>query len=244
MDTSSAASGKASDDARSQTYGRFLSDVSHEIRGPLNAIIGFAELLGDGAYGDLNDLQHAATDDILVAAQHLLQLISDIVDISRMETARLELHPDVISVAAAIAQAVLLTRGLATARPVTVQVDAPGDLATWADERRVQQVIINLLSNACKYSFPGGEVRVVAEADGEWAKVAVMDQGPGIAPEDHERIFDAFVVLQPGEASPGAGLGLSISRRLARAMGGELTVSSAPGQGSTFTVTLPRRAAP
>lgn len=233
------------EDNGQQRHFRFLADLSHEVRSPLNAIIGFSQLLNDDAFGPLTDDQRAVVDDILCAGQHLLRLINDVLDISRISASRLELQPEVLSVAAVVEQALTVARGLALERQVELRQEVSVDLAIWADERRVTQVLYNLLANAIKFSPAGATVLVKAEpVDDEAVRTSVIDHGCGVKPEDQQRIFEDFVAIPaPDEDGPSAGLGLSVSRRLVEFMGGEIGVVSGGGT-TNFTFTLPRDARP
>lgn len=223
---------------------RFLADLSHEVRSPLNAIIGFSELLSDGAFGDLTDEQKAAVSDILCAGHHLLHLISDVLDISKIHADKLDLQPEVLSVAAVTQQALTVARAHAHDKNISFKSDISPDLAVWADERRVIQILCNILCNAIHCSPAGSEIIVSAGTEGDYVRLAVTDHGCGLAPEDHERIFEDFVALPTPEQAPGTGLGLSVSKRLVELMGGTIKVESKIDQGSTFSFTLPRRDRP
>jgi signal transduction histidine kinase len=217
----------------------FLADLSHEVRSPLNAIIGLSELLSDETFGPLNEQQRGAVDDIQTAGQHLLRLVTDVLDLSKIRLGKMELQLELICVASAVEQALCMARAVAPDKGVLLSHDVPFDLAVWADERRVVQVLCNLLSNAIRYSRDGATVHVAADGDSVVTCVAVSDTGCGVAREDQERIFDAFVSLPCGGQEPGTGLGLSVTRRLVQLMGGQVSVDSTPTVGSTFTVCLP-----
>jgi len=223
---------------------RFLADLSHEVRSPLNAIIGFSELLTDGVFGDLTDEQQAVVRDILAAGNHLLRLISDVLDISKIHADKLDLQLEVLPVAAVAEQALTVARAQAHEKNLTLRNEIPTEFAVWADERRLTQILCNILSNAVRCSPETSEVLLTAQTEGDYVRLSVQDHGCGIAPEDHERIFDDFVALPtPGE-STGTGLGLAVSKRLVELMGGTISVNSEKGQGATFSFTLPRRERP
>ncbi len=223
---------------------RFLADLSHEVRSPLHAIIGFSELLADEAFGRLSPEQQAVVQDIHGAAEHLLRLMNDVLDLSRLQMAKLDLQIEVLSLAAVAEQAVHLARGLSPEKHLVLTADVDPALAVRADERRVLQVLHNLLANGIRYSPPGGTVTITARPEETVVWVLVRDQGPGIAPDDQERIFEPFVALEVSGIEPGAGLGLSVCQNLLHAMGGDIRVDSAPGQGATFMFSLPRAERP
>ncbi|MEN6547498.1 MAG: HAMP domain-containing sensor histidine kinase [Armatimonadia bacterium] len=223
---------------------RFLADLSHEVRSPLNAIIGFSELLTDGVFGDLTDEQRAVVNDILAAGNHMLRLISDVLDISKIHADKLDLQPEVLCVASVTEQALTVVRAPSREKSITLTNEISTDLAVWADERRVTQILCNILSNAIRCSPAGSEVLVTAQTEGEYVRLSVQDHGCGIAPEDHERIFEDFVALPIPDESTGTGLGLSVSKRLVELMCGTIGVESEKGHGATFSFTLPRRDRP
>lgn len=223
---------------------RFLADLSHEVRSPLNAITGFSELLGEGAFGPLTPEQYEVVRDILAAGRHLSKLLKDVFDISRMQMGRVKLHPEVLCVQAAVGQALILVGAALPGRKACVSHDLPLKLAVYADERRLVQVLANLLSNAVVHNPPGTAIGVQAVVEGEFIRFCVSDDGNGIGAEDQERIFEDFVTIDHGEGYQGTGLGLSVTRRLIEHMGGCLWLQSAPGQGAAFFFTLPVATAP
>lgn len=219
----------------------FLASMSHELRTPLNAIIGFSQVLRERLFGDVNEKQAEYLDDILASANHLLALINDVLDLSKVEAGQVELELESFSLRDVLARGVVMVRESAMTAAVDVSFAAASDADLVAgDERRVRQVVFNLLSNAVKFTPAGGTVAVRAErVDGE-VRVAVRDTGPGIAPEDQERIFEEFQQTDEGAAQlEGTGLGLALSRRLVELHGGRIWVESEPDQGSTFVFTLP-----
>jgi signal transduction histidine kinase len=226
--------------AAAQAKNEFLSRMSHELRTPLAAIMGFSELLG---LADLDERKHEWATTILKAGQHLLQLVDEVLDISRIEAGELSISVEPVPVAPLIDEAMELIKPLAEGGKVTVHPPriAAGCGYARADNQRLKQVIINLLSNAVKYNREGGEVTVSVEPEGsDRIRIAVADTGSGIDQESLERLFTPFERLNAGSDVQGTGLGLALSRSLVEAMGGTLTVSSAPGEGSTFTVELAR----
>jgi signal transduction histidine kinase len=220
----------------------FLANMSHELRTPLNAIIGFTQVLQQKLFGEVNDKQEDYLDDIHSSADHLLALINDILDLSKVEAGQVELEVERFSLREALERGVVMIREWATKNGVAVQLelDPSVDLVE-GDVRRIRQVVFNLLSNAIKFTPIGGHVDVSAmRQDGE-VRVAVSDTGPGIAAEDQARIFEEFQQAKAtdGERREGTGLGLALSRSLVELHGGRIWVESEPGKGSTFTFALP-----
>ena len=219
----------------------FLANMSHELRTPLNAIIGFSQVLREGMVGEVNAKQSEYLDDILSSGNHLLSLINDVLDLSKVEAGQVELELAPFSLQEALERGVVMVRERATRDGVTITLAPPAQVELVAgDERRVRQVIFNLLSNAVKFTPAGGSVDVSAcQVNGE-VRVSVCDTGPGIAPGDQERIFEEFQQTEAGlEQREGTGLGLALSKRLVELHGGRIWVESEPGAGSTFTFTLP-----
>jgi len=232
-------------ESASRHKSEFLASMSHELRTPLNAILGFSQLLRERVFGQLNEKQEEYLDDILGSANHLLALINDILDLSKVEAGQIELRVAPFSLREALERGVVMVRERATKDGVQVVVtDLPEVDTVVGDERRVRQVIFNLLSNAVKFTPVGGEVDVCAvQVNGE-IRVAVSDTGPGIALEDHHRIFEEFQQTEAGAAQrEGTGLGLALSKRLVELHGGRIWVDSELGHGSTFVFTLPRASA-
>ena len=228
-------------EAASRHKSEFLANMSHELRTPLNAILGFSQVLRERLFGEVNEKQEEYLDDILTSANHLLALINDILDLSKVESGQVELDVAPFSLREALEGGVVMVRERATRDGVQVALTAlpDADVVT-GDERRIRQVIFNLLSNAVKFTPAGGAVDVsAARANGEM-RVSVADTGPGIAAEDHERIFEEFQQTQAGvEQREGTGLGLALSKQLVELHGGRIWVDSKLGQGSTFVFTLP-----
>jgi signal transduction histidine kinase/CheY-like chemotaxis protein len=220
----------------------FLANMSHELRTPLNAIIGFSELLLDPTFGDLNQDQKGYTSDILSSGRHLLELINDILDLSKIEAGKMRLAREVFEVGPVVEEAMALLRVEAGRKNLrlTARVEdarAPVD----ADRSKIKQVMYNLLSNAVKFTPPGGEVALATSADGGTLVVEVSDNGIGIRPEDQERIFEAFTQVDGSLARQyqGTGLGLTLVRRFVEMHGGRIAVWSRPDEGSRFTVRIP-----
>ena len=237
-------------EAASQAKSDFLAKMSHEIRTPINAMMGYAELLELGLSGPVSESQRTQLGRIRSSGEHLTSLVSEILDLAKIEAGRMDVDP-VRAVASDSADVALsLVRPQAMNKGVQVAPRAVGDMTAeyMGDPQRVQQIIVNLLSNAVKFTEPGGTIEVQCgtgarpDTDGKlWTFIAVQDSGVGIAPADQERIFQPFVQVDAGytRAHGGTGLGLTISRSLAQMMGGDLTVQSAPGSGSRFTLWLP-----
>ena len=222
----------------------FLANMSHELRTPLNAIMGFSQVLREKLFGELNEKQEEYVGDILSSSEHLLALINDILDLSKVEAGQVELEIAPFSVREALERGAVMVKERAMRNGVELGLTIdPSVGIVAADERRIRQVVFNLLSNAVKFTPAGGSVEVrSAQVDGE-LRISVADTGPGIAPEDHERIFEEFQQTKVGaEQREGTGLGLALSRRLVELHGGRIWVESAPGEGSTFTFTVPAEA--
>jgi signal transduction histidine kinase len=230
-------------EAASQHKSEFLANMSHELRTPLNAIIGFSEVLSERMFGDLNEKQEEYLKDIYASGQHLLSLINDILDLSKVEAGRMELEVADFDLPAAIENALTLVRERAARRGITLgsTIDSPvGSIR--ADERKVKQVLLNLLSNALKFTPEGGRIDVRAAMNERMVEVSVADTGVGIAPEDQEKVFEEFQqVGTVAKKVEGTGLGLTLCRKFVELHGGRIWVKSRPGDGSTFTFTLPVR---
>ncbi len=230
-------------EAASRHKSEFLANMSHELRTPLNAIIGFSEVLVNRMFGELNEKQDEYLKDIFASGQHLLSLINDILDLSKIEAGRMELELADFDLPSAIDNALIVVRERASRREITLGHSVDERLGPIrGDERKVKQVLLNLLSNALKFTPEGGRIDVsAAEHDGV-AEIAVTDTGVGIAPEDQEAVFEEF--RQVGTADKkveGTGLGLALSRKFIELHGGKIRVKSQVGHGSTFTFTLPMR---
>jgi PAS domain S-box-containing protein len=232
---------KEAAEAASRAKSEFLSRMSHELRTPLNAVLGFAQLL---QMEQLTPLQREFLGHILTGGKHLLFLINEILDISRIETGRLSLTLHAVPVAELVQETLELIRPLADGRDVRLatRLGPLHDRCVRTDRQRLKQVLLNLFSNAVKYNRPGGSVTVIGEvpAPGRLC-LAVQDTGIGIAPENLGRLFEPFQRLgAEATREEGMGLGLALSKRLVDALGGSLTVTSLPGEGSTFRVELPQ----
>jgi CheY-like chemotaxis protein/anti-sigma regulatory factor (Ser/Thr protein kinase) len=218
----------------------FLSSTSHELRTPLNSILGFTQLL---QMSDLSDEDMDGVERILGAGRHLLALINELIDIARIESGDLSLSVEPVLVRLVIEQSSQLMAPIAAEHSIRIiQHCAHPALAVHADRQRLSQVLVNLISNAIKYNHRGGTVTISCRKDGTGqASIVVSDTGPGLSPENIERIFIPFERLGAEQtAVEGTGIGLPLARSLTDAMGGRLTASSVPGQGSAFTISLPR----
>ena len=222
----------------------FLANMSHELRTPLNAIIGFSEALIDRMFGDLNEKQLEYQKDIHESGKHLLSLINDILDLSKIEAGKMELELSNFHLPSAVSNAVTLIRERAHRHGIALGVDIDHRLGEFrGDERKVKQILLNLLSNAVKFTPDGGRVDVSAKLDSARVEIAVKDTGLGIAPEDQASLFEEFKQLgnDSRRKAEGTGLGLALTKRLVELHGGQILVDSALGKGSTFRVLLPAR---
>jgi signal transduction histidine kinase len=222
----------------------FLANMSHELRTPLNAIIGFSEVLLQRMFGELNPKQDEYLQDVLSSGRHLLSLINDILDLSKVEAGRMELELARFDLPQALQDTLVLVRERAVRHGIDLHLDADGRLgALVADERKIKQVMLNLLSNAVKFTPEGGRVEVRAIPTDGAVEISVADTGVGIAPEHQELIFEEFRQVGGDYAHKreGTGLGLTLARKLVELHGGRLWVKSQPGQGSTFTFSVPER---
>ena len=228
-------------EAASRHKSEFLANMSHELRTPLNAIIGFSEVLADRMFGELNDKQVEYLKDILESDRHLLSLINDILDLSKIEAGRMELELASFPLPQAIDNALTLVRERAVRRGIALHQSVDERLGEIvADERKVKQVLLNLLSNALKFTPEGGRVDVCASAVGDMAEISVTDTGVGIALEDQAAVFEEFRQVGAAEKkAEGTGLGLALSRKFIELHGGTIGVTSQVGVGSTFSFTLP-----
>jgi len=215
--------------------------MSHELRTPLNAIIGFSQVLRQRLFGEINAKQEEYLDDVIASGNHLLSLINDVLDLSKVEAGQVDLELTTFSLREALERGVVMVRERAANGGVRLSLDvAPGVDLVRADERRLRQVVFNLLSNAVKFTPSGGNVAVEAVRAGGDLRVSVTDTGPGVGPEDRERIFEEFQQTEVGlRQREGTGLGLPLSRRLVELHGGRIWVEDGPGGGSRFVFTLP-----
>ena len=216
----------------------FLASMSHELRTPLSAMIGYSELLADEIVGPLTATQRDHVDRMKVCAAHLLGIVEEILSFARIDAGREEVRLTEVDAAALVREAAALLEAQARLKGLTFEVNLPSEpIRIWSDSGKLRQILINLIVNAIRYSPENGAVRLSFSRTAGTASVTVTDQGPGIGAGDEQRIFERFERAQSKEA--GTGLGLAISRRLARSMGGDVTLDSAPGEGARFTLTLP-----
>jgi PAS domain S-box-containing protein len=240
---------KALEDARriaaseeaSRTKSSFLAAMSHELRTPLNAIAGYADLLLAGVAGDLAEQQRQYVERVRAGQQHLLGVINDILNFSRIEAGQLRYDLKPISLSLSIEAVIPLVQPQARAKRIELARIEAEEAMVFADASKVEQILLNLLSNAIKFTSSGGRITLSSGSDGESGFVAVRDTGTGIPAEDLDAIFQPFVQVGRSLTSPheGTGLGLAISSDLARGMGGSLGVESTVGEGSVFTLRLP-----
>jgi signal transduction histidine kinase len=218
---------------------RFYASMSHELRTPINAVIGYSTIMLDNIYGPLNPKQKEGLQRSLKAARHLLELVNDVLDLSKIEAGKIELSLQPVMFPSLIEDLFVTVRPLADEYGSTLSLDVEGSsFNIVSDPRRVRQILLNLLSNAIKFG-EGKPIRVTCrQCENRSAEIEVIDQGVGIAQDDIARIFEEFVQVSESK-QPGTGLGLPISRRLALLLDGSLTVCSKPGEGSSFRLTLP-----
>jgi signal transduction histidine kinase len=229
-------------EAANRHKSEFLANMSHELRTPLNAVIGFSEVLQERMFGELNEKQADYVNDIHSSGRHLLALINDILDLSKIEAGRMELEASEFDLPAMLETALTLVRERAQRHGIALSLEtAPEVGIVRGDERKLKQVTLNLLSNAVKFTPEGGSVRLGARMNGNTIEVSVADTGIGIAPEDQALVFDEFrqVGNDAARKAEGTGLGLALARKFVELHGGTIRLESAPGRGSTFTFTLP-----
>ena len=229
-------------EAANRHKSEFLANMSHELRTPLNAIIGFSEVLGERLFGELNEKQAEYTDDILTSGRHLLSLINEILDLSKVEAGRMELEVATFDLPLAIDNARTFVRERATKHGITLDVAVDEHLGDFVgDERKIKQILLNLLSNAVKFTSEGGRVVINAKQTDGAVEISVSDTGIGIAPEDQPKIFEEFRQVGGDYAhkKEGTGLGLTLAKKFVELHGGRIWVESEVGKGSTFIFTLP-----
>ena len=234
---------RALEAARSATEAksRFLASVSHELRTPLNGIIGFSELMHDGKLGPVSEEHKEVLDDILTSARHLLQLINDILDLSKVEAGKMEFRPEPSRIQALVYEVCDVMRPLAERKRIVLLAETAADFSAVIDPSKFKQVLYNYLSNAVKFTPQGGKVLVRVTREGDsWFRLEVEDTGVGIAPEEIARLFQEFQqVSNSRNAGQGTGLGLALTRHIVEAQGGSVAVRSVPGSGSVFSAVIP-----
>ncbi|HEX6751551.1 MAG TPA: ATP-binding protein [Longimicrobium sp.] len=224
----------------SRAKSEFLAMMSHELRTPLNALEGYAGLLEEGIYGPLTEMQRDALRRMRVSRRHLVELIDSVLDLARVEAGTRRAEPEVLDLGELVESVGEAMRGAAEARKLSLEIDTEGAGRVATDRGLLRQVLTNLLGNALKFTERGG-VAVRARREGDRAVVEVEDTGPGISADNQARVFEPFFQVDPSTTRKegGTGLGLALSRDFVRLLGGEISVRSEPGRGSTFTVTLP-----
>jgi PAS domain S-box-containing protein len=230
-------------EASNREKGQFLASISHELRTPLNAIGGYAELIEMGLVGPITDQQREYLTRIRTSQQHLLRIINDLLNYSRIESGKVTYERRPVPLASVIETVASMIAPQMAARGITLQRgECADEVISIGDRLKIEQIVLNLLSNAAKFTPPGGTVTIECRTSDKQAVIRVADTGPGIPADKMEEIFEPFVQLGRSLSSghEGAGLGLAISRDLARAMDGDVTVESAPGTGAVFTLVLPR----
>jgi signal transduction histidine kinase len=234
-------------EAANRHKSEFLANMSHELRTPLNAIIGFSEVLGERMFGELNDKQAEYTEDILTSGRHLLSLINEILDLSKVEAGRMELEVATFDLPLAIDNARTFVRERAAKHGINLDVTVDERLGDFVgDERKIKQILLNLLSNAVKFTPEGGRIGINARQIDGSVEISVTDTGIGIAPEDQAKIFEEFRQVGGDYAhkKEGTGLGLTLAKKFVELHGGKIWVESEVGKGSTFSFTLPERSSP
>jgi CheY-like chemotaxis protein/anti-sigma regulatory factor (Ser/Thr protein kinase) len=220
----------------------FLASMSHELRTPLNAVLGFSEVLLERMFGEINERQEEYLRDIWNSGKHLLELLNEILDLSKVEAGQMVLEPSIFSVTSVLEYCIAMLRERASQHAISVTADVADDVGTIeADERKFKQVVLNLVSNAVKFTPDGGSVSLEAYREGTDLLVTVTDTGIGVPVEDQERIFESFQQGRRGAPKEeGTGLGLTLSRRFVWLWGGRMWLASTPGKGSTFGFSVPR----
>ena len=219
----------------------FLAHMSHELRTPLNAIIGFSELMLDKVPGKINEEQRQCLDDILESGKHLLHLVNDVLDLSKIESGKVEFKMENIALPEVIEPLARTMMPILTSRKQSLEVEIEeGIPPVYADEAKLEQVLLNLLDNSSKFTPNGGKLKIEAMRENGWCQVTVIDNGIGIKKEDQKRIFEPFSQLDnPLSRKSGAGLGLALVNQIVKRYGGQIWVESKYRKGSRFTFTLP-----
>jgi signal transduction histidine kinase len=243
--TRDAEEARARAEAANRAKSDFLANMSHELRTPLNSVIGFSEMLEDGIYGVLNEKQKEAVGNIAGSGRHLLSLINDILDLTKVEAGEMELELKSLAVRDVLASsmAIMNERAFKKAITLTLEIDPGADIEMEADERKLKQILFNLISNAVKFTPDGGSVKIEAKKDGDLIEISVSDTGIGIRAEDMEKLFKPFTQVESGYTREyeGTGLGLALSRKLVALHRGRIWVESEYGKGSRFSFSMPIR---
>jgi signal transduction histidine kinase len=232
-------------EASNQAKSEFLASMSHELRTPLNAIIGFSEVLREKYFGDLNEKQSEYIVDIVGSGKHLLSLINDILDLSKIEAGKMELDISEVKIGDLLQNSLVMIKEKALAHSLTLELQIAESIngtEIKADERRLKQVMFNLLSNAAKFTPDGGSIKVAARKEEKEIIISVSDTGIGMTGQEQKRLFEAFYQASGGikGKTPGTGLGLTITKSIIEKHGGKIWMESAGmNKGSTFTFTLP-----
>jgi signal transduction histidine kinase len=229
-------------EAANRHKSEFLANMSHELRTPLNAIIGFSEVLGEKLFGELNEKQAEYTEDILSSGRHLLSLINEILDLSKVEAGRMELELATFDLPLAIDNARTFVRERASTHGIAVEVSIDERIGDFVgDERKIKQILLNLLSNAVKFTPEGGRIEIAARQSNGSVEISVTDTGVGIAPEDQPKVFEEFrqVGSDYEHKREGTGLGLTLAKKFIELHGGKIWLTSEAGKGSSFTFSLP-----
>ena len=225
-----------------RTKSEFLANMSHELRTPLNSVIGFSEVLLEGNSGSLNEKQTRYLKNISKSGKHLLTIINDILDISKIESGNMHIHKENISVKNLLEDMFSSMQPLAAEKEIVMKVSFGPDLDyIQADKGKIKQVLYNLIGNALKFTEHGGSVTISAKVNGDMAYISVEDTGIGISRKDQEKLFKPFTQIDSSISRKyeGTGLGLALSKELVALHGGKIWVESEPGKGSTFTFTIP-----
>ena len=234
-------------EAANRHKSEFLANMSHELRTPLNAILGFSEVLQERMFGELNDKQAEYIHDIFTSGGHLLSLINDILDLSKVEAGKMELELASFDLASTLQGVLTLVRERAMRHGITLGLDIDANIGSIVgDERKVRQILLNLLSNAVKFTPDGGRVSLAAQRGNNCVEISVADTGIGISPQDQAALFEEFrqVGTDSARKHEGTGLGLALAKRFVELHGSTVRVESAPGKGTTFRFSLPDRPPP
>jgi len=228
--------------AATEAKSAFLAHMSHELRTPLNAIIGFSDLLLGGVSGKINNKQRQCLEDILSSGKHLLSLINDILDLSKVEAGKIDIRPESLRLAEVVDDAVTTVKTMLDDSRHELTISIAEDLPpVYGDRNRLKQILLNLLSNAIKFTPDGGKLSLETRRKGNFCQVSMVDNGIGIRKEDQTYIFEPFTQLDtlPGERKQGTGLGLALTKQLVELLGGRIWVESEYGKGSQFSFTIP-----